>query len=318
MKITIAMTMLGSAAAVVTTGEYCMYESADCSGEPREDCKTIAALMASMSGSGAITCADGVLAASGLSGIPADLASGTCIAGGPSFSSKFVCDPALPPCFARDTQATLASGESIPMSELKAGDYVLDAKDLFSTTRVIVNQHAKADHLRSSLLTIEHARGKISLTADHVLSVNGNFEAAREAIVGSKLGESEVTKVTRSIGGIINPLTTSGKINADGVLATTYPEWIAPFALSYPIYLTATNALSFAFPATTQAYYDAVLESSFASTVSSLQAVPAPLVAVVFHLTDLLVSAGLVVYTLASLKAVLAIAAVITMTKGRK
>jgi len=220
------------------------------------------------------------------------------------------------PCFARDTtDAVLSSGETVLMSSLRAGDMVRDGPD--SLTRVIVNQHAAVDK-SSPLLNIEHADGTISLTADHVLSVDGKFVAAREAVTGTKLGESVVSHVSKSNGGIINPLTTSGKISADGVLASTYPEWIAGFAMSYPIYLTAANMLSFLFPASTQAYYDAHLEQFFTSTVSSLQAVPAPLVAVVFHIADLVLSAGLVAYTLASLKAVLAIAAVIAMTQTSK
>jgi len=42
---------------------------------------------------------------------------------------------------------------------------------------------------------------------------------------GSKLGESEVSRVVASVGEVImNPLTTSGKIlTQGGVLASTYP-----------------------------------------------------------------------------------------------
>jgi len=217
------------------------------------------------------------------------------------------------PCFGVDTHATLSTGQEVLMTSLKAGDYVLPGP-----TRVIVNQHAKASELTSTLLEIQHTEGALKLTPDHVLSVDGKFVAAREATVGTKLGESEVSRVTKSVGGIINPLTTSGKISAEGVLASTYPEWIAGFAMSYPIYLTAANLLSFMFPASTQSYYDAHLEQFFQSTVSSLKSVPAPLKALVFVVADLAVSAGLVLYTLASLKAVVAIAAVVAMTQTRK
>lgn len=221
------------------------------------------------------------------------------------------------PCFGRESEATLANGETIAMSELKSGDYVLPGP-----TRVIVNQHAKAPELKSALLEIQHADGALKLTPDHVLSVDGKFVAAREAKTGTKLGESEVSGVSSSAGGIINPLTTSGKIMANGVLATTYPEWIAAWALAYPVHLTAGNGVSFLFPATTQSYYDAVLEPAFQATKSSLGSLktvlPAPLVAVVFIALDLLVSAGLVFYTLASLKVALAMAAVVAMTKSRK
>merc|ERR1719424_1558071 len=121
------------------------------------------------------------------------------------------CDfsPAPAPCFGRDTMTTLADGSTVPMSELTAGDYVLPGP-----TRIIVNQHKNALHLSSPLLKLEHGQGSISLTPDHVLNVDGSFVAAREAIVGSKLGKSEISRITSAIGGIINPLTTSGKIMA--------------------------------------------------------------------------------------------------------
>jgi len=222
-----------------------------------------------------------------------------------------------PPCFGRDTHATLATGERVLMSSLQSGDYVLPGP-----TRVIVNQHKNAPHLTSSLLDIEHADGSLKLTPDHVLSVDGSFVAAREATVGTKLGESVVSRVSHSAGGIINPLTTSGTIVADGVLASTYPEWIAGWALAYPVHLTAGNFLSFLFPATTQAYYDAMLESFFQSTSSSLVSLkgvlPAPLVALVFICADLAISVGLVLFSLTSVKSVLALAMVAATTKGRK
>ena len=52
--------------------------------------------------------------------------------------------------------------------------------------------------------------------------VDGNFVAARLAVLGSKLGTSEVSRVTTTAGEVINPLTASGKIlTQGGVLATT-------------------------------------------------------------------------------------------------
>merc|ERR1712110_1184985 len=102
----------------------------------------------------------------------------------------------------------------------------------------------------------------------------GEMVAAREATVGSKLGESTVSRVSSSYGGIINPLTASGKIMASGLPASTYPEWIADYMLSsyLPLPLSMGNLLSFLFPANTQAYYDAHLEQFFNKASSSLPA----------------------------------------------
>ena len=65
------------------------------------------------------------------------------------------------------------------------------------------------------------------------------------------------------MGGIINPLTASGTILANGVVASVYPEWISKHMLSsklYPLPLSACNLLTYLFPAPAQTFYDAVLE----------------------------------------------------------
>jgi len=233
------------------------------------------------------------------------------------------CDFSTPstPCFGRETNAVLSSGESVSMASLKAGDYVKDGPD--SISRIIVNQH-RAAHLKSSLLEIEHENGKLNLTPDHVVSVDGSFVAAREAVVGTKLGESEVSRVTATSGEIINPLTISGKIIADGVLASTYPEWIASYMLSSSVFPTYTlsNLVSFLFPATTQAYYDAHLERFFQFTSSSLVqlkgVLPTPAVAVIVMAADLAVVTGFIAFSLASVQALAALAAIAFVVKSSR
>ena len=142
---------------------------------------------------------------------------------------------------------------------------------------------------KSALLELEHANGMLSLTPDHVLEVDGEarlmltpflpsptalpppptshnlppqpplpqFVPARMVAAGSKLGESEVSRVVASVGEVINPLTTSGKIlTQGGVLASTYPEWVAEYMLSsylVPLPLSLSNLLSYLFPETAQA-----------------------------------------------------------------
>jgi len=158
------------------------------------------------------------------------------------------------PCFARDSFAIDANGQSVAMASLRSGDVVMDGPD--SYTRIIVNQHA-AVSVKSSLLHISTDDATLSVTPDHVIKVDSKFAAARIVGVGSKLGEQEVVRVTSAIGEIINPLTASGKIlTQGGILATTYPEWIAEFMLSsalFPLPLSLSNALSYLFPETTQA-----------------------------------------------------------------
>jgi len=229
------------------------------------------------------------------------------------------------PCFGKaDTYVTLADGSSVLMAELVAGDLVKDGTD--SVTRVIVNQHRAAE-LSSSLVTLEWAAGALSLTPDHVLEIDGKMAAAREAVVGSKLGDAEVARVSRSTGKIINPLTASGKIEANGVLAATYPEWIAHWMLDstlYPLPLSLGNALSLLFPLKTQGYYDNALEPLMAVLAPKLvalkAALPAPLVVGAVALADGALSAGFAAYTLADLKMALAASVLLALfvTKSRK
>jgi len=199
---------------------------------------------------------------------------------------------------------------------------VMDGPSSFA--RVIVNQH-RATTFKSSLLTLQHDGGEVSLTPDHVLELDGAFVPARRAAVGSKLGESEVIRVVAKAGEVINPLTTSGKIlTQGGVLATTYPEWVAEYMLTshlVPLPLSLSNAISFLFPETAQAYYDALIEPLVTRVHPKhlKTALPASLYPVAFLLGDLALSAGFVAFALASpALAAAAIATAVVSAKSRQ
>lgn len=203
--------------------------------------------------------------------------------------------PAIPvsgdnPCFAADTTtACKLVGDATPaearrqcydeaegtdaalvlMKTLAAGDVVLaaDASGALSLSRVVVNQH-KANPLASALLEVHHSAGVLSLTPDHFLLIDGAFAPARDAKPGSALtladgADAVVERVATAHGTVINPVTSSGTIVADGVVAATHPEWSAGFMLASEVPLPLFYAAAAAFPATTQAYYDAVLEPLF-------------------------------------------------------
>eukprot|EP00965_Chrysotila_dentata_P201753 6180731-Pleurochrysis_carterae.AAC.2 len=90
----------------------------------------------------------------------------------------------------------------------------------------------------------------------------------------------QVEQVTRTRGGIINPITSDGKILAAGptglpVVAATGNEWLADVMLSgYAKYSLSFN-LAALFPGTVQAYYDAWLEAGFNAAVPTLAALKA-------------------------------------------
>jgi len=207
------------------------------------------------------------------------------------------------------------------MASLRSGDIVLDGPS--STTRVIVNQHREAT-FKSALVEIEHANGKLALTPDHVLAVDGAFVPARNAAPGSKLGESEVSRVASTAGEVINPLTASGKIlTQGGVVASTYPEWIAEYMLSSaiaPLPLSLSNLASYLFPETTQKYYDALIEPfvTAAHPKHLKAALPAALYPAAFLAGDLALAAGFGAFALASPTALAAVVATVALCKARK
>jgi len=214
-----------------------------------------------------------------------------------------------------------------PMSELAAGDTVLSDAD--TAARVVVNQHKIEDGKASLLITLTHARGSLALTPDHVLELDGKFMPAREAHVGAALSNGAVIEaISHSRGGIINPITATGKILAaaatgEPVVAATGNEWLADVMLSaYPKY-TLSYTLAAAFPAAVQAYYDGALEPLFTAAVPHLTkikaAAPAPLVGVILVAGDAALATGLAAYSL-GLKGVatLAVIAVAAARKGKK
>ena len=165
------------------------------------------------------------------------------------------------PCFGRDTYAISVSGKPVAMASLRSGDYVMDGPDSFTrvivnqasmstcptacSLRVLgarggggcvrvpkmqcltplvatFAQHAAVSFKSSLLLIGTEAATPLSITPDHVLSVDGKFVPAQRVIVGSKLSEHEVVSVTLTTGAVINPLTASGKIlTQGGILSST-------------------------------------------------------------------------------------------------
>jgi len=216
--------------------------------------------------------------------------------------------PRHTPCFGRETSVILASGEAVPMASLKAGDEVVDGAH--STSRVVLTQHRRAE-ATSALLTLTHAGGSLALTPDHVLLLlDGRYAPARTAVVRSKLTlaegrEAEVTSIVAGAGPVVNAVTVSGKIVAEGVLASAHPEWIAAWMLTslVPLPLSLCNSISYLLPEATQAYYDALEPLVGAATPSflAIKEGSSPLsVLLAFALGDLALALGFATYTLAS------------------
>ena len=235
--------------------------------------------------------------------------------------------------------AATAAAALVLMSELVAGDLVLTEKGgAPSIDRVVVNQHREASSTGSAtLLTLVHAAGALTLTPNHVVWLDGGFNPARSAAVGSTLSNGlTVTAVTTHVGGIVNPIVTGGTILASDkagggpVLAATADEWTADVLLSaYPKF-SPSVALAAYFPEAAQAYYDDALEPLFNAAVPTLATLkastPAPLVGLALVAGDAALAAGFGAYvlglkgaaTLAAVAAAAALASVAARRTARK
>ena len=175
----------------------------------------------------------------------------------------------------------------------------------------------------STLLTLHHSDGTLTLTPDHVLLVDQRMATAREAVVGTKLSlaegrEVEVTSVTVGLGAVINVVTVSGRIVADGVLAGAYPEWISEWMLRslVPVPFSLGNLISYLFPDATQAYYDRLEPLVGMATPTLLflkRALPSPLVLLTFVLGDIAASLGFATFSLATSEAAIALLAALLL-----
>lgn len=263
------------------------------------------------------------------------------------------------PCFARDTTACLVHDATatpsaaydscflegakdaslasrVPMPELKAGDLVLstDAEHNPTLARVIVTQHAQST-AEAAMLTLTHTKGKLSLTPDHVLLIDGQFVAARDAKAGSMLsGDARITSVKQHAAGIINPITSNNRILAAGgsglpVVSSTHPEWIASWMLStnvYPLPYSIASTLSYLFPESVQSFYDAYLEPFFVGAAPALKAykgalpaiIETPLVLGAFLFFDVALALAFAARAALSIEGVALIAIIVAATKKAK
>jgi len=196
-------------------------------------------------------------------------------------------------CF-DDDEAPNTAAALVLMSTLRSGDVVVTLDDTGTprSDRIVLNQHTH-DSARAGLLEIKTAGGAtLSVTPDHVISIDGTFAPAERARVGATLrtrtlGAGFIASVRETFGGIINPVTASGTIlvaSADGgepLLASTHPAWIAHYFLPAPSFpLVGTRLLSLLAPRATQATYEA-LEASVAYALPAVQGASAALPAAV-------------------------------------
>jgi len=151
-------------------------------------------------------------------------------------------------CFDKDSTTAcllaspLAECEHVLMADLVPGDLVL-GRD--GATTVVAVQHKAVDTV-AEMLTFHTAAASVSMTPNHAIFVDGELVAANDVKVGSLLSTGAVKRITKSEGNIINPVTASGTIVADGTLAASNPMWIASLTVDAPITRAVVNAALFA------------------------------------------------------------------------
>lgn len=104
-------------------------------------------------------------------------------------------------------------------------------------SRTVWERHVKAKFV---VLTTENG-ARLELTANHYLYVDGRLVAARSARVGQVLrtakGESKIATIEEEWNaGLFAPKTLSGEVMVDGVLASSYTDFLPP-ALTHSMLL---------------------------------------------------------------------------------
>ena len=152
-------------------------------------------------------------------------------------------------CFAKDsTTACLLSSPNaechhVLMADLIPGDLVL-GRD--GATTVVAVQHKAVDTV-AMMLTFHTADGAVSMTPDHAVFVDGILVAAADARIGSVLSTgAAIERITKGKANIINPVTASGTIVADGFLAASNPFWVAAITIDAPLTRFMVNVALFA------------------------------------------------------------------------
>ena len=130
------------------------------------------------------------------------------------------------------------------MADLAVGDLVLGGE---GATAVVAVQHKAVDTF-AEMLTFHLTDGAtVSMTPDHAVFVDGTLVAAAQAKVGSRFSGGVIIKrITEGEAAIINPVTASGTIVADGILAASNPMWIASLTVDAPLTRAFVNAALYA------------------------------------------------------------------------
>eukprot|EP01006_Ploeotia_vitrea_P065696 TRINITY_DN93649_c0_g1_i1.p1 TRINITY_DN93649_c0_g1~~TRINITY_DN93649_c0_g1_i1.p1 ORF type:complete len:284 (-),score=18.51 TRINITY_DN93649_c0_g1_i1:158-1009(-) len=141
-------------------------------------------------------------------------------------------------CFSGDMTVKLNSGKVTQLHELKLGDYIVDSVDdenKVTYTRVVAFLHRDED-AHADFIHLRFGNQGLTVSSAHLLwSVkDSNFMSAESLSVGDTIlveGEESTVSSIEEVEkhGVYAPLTQSGKLLVNGVLASCYAHWPSHF-----------------------------------------------------------------------------------------
>eukprot|EP00929_Paragymnodinium_shiwhaense_P038622 TRINITY_DN20392_c1_g1_i1.p1 TRINITY_DN20392_c1_g1~~TRINITY_DN20392_c1_g1_i1.p1 ORF type:complete len:391 (+),score=41.46 TRINITY_DN20392_c1_g1_i1:65-1237(+) len=206
-----------------------------------------------------------------------------CCASG-NICSNDVCVAGAGQCFSGDSSVAVRGRGRVRLAEVRTGDEVLVDNTLGSPQYEAVTQFLHVmDTDANSYVTVGHERGELRLSDNHMVFVASDSsersdKSAGSLVVGDQLlvasddddrsvsASSRVLSVRRSRGadGMYAPMTASGKIVVDGIVASNFalatPSMPVSHGAMYAAFFVSRNLLSI----------QAVLQEMFLNHISTV------------------------------------------------
>jgi len=130
--------------------------------------------------------------------------------------------PAPPSCFASDASVQTRNG-AVMLKDLEVGADMLTASGYESVIGFLHSVQGEGN-----IVTIQHAKGELRVTENHIVMTAQQEKAAAEIVVGDEVMTAEGVSRVLSVRadststGLTAPLTKSGLVTVDGVQASAY------------------------------------------------------------------------------------------------
>lgn len=136
-------------------------------------------------------------------------------------------------CFPGTASVTVKGVGEVPLKDLRSGEHVLVKSGKFEP--VLGFLHATEAGSFSKFLTVEHSHGRFDVSPYHVVFVDNTDKLAMDLVPGDKLllpdnaggAQREILSVVWNAGrtGMFAPLTPSGTVVVDGIVASNYASY---------------------------------------------------------------------------------------------